>query len=51
MTGISTALGALPLGLTVALVINMALNWVTLMLGISVLTTLYGHLVERRPLG
>lgn len=27
-----------------------ALSWVTMMVGISLLTTLYGHLIERRPL-
>lgn len=31
--------------------LGVALAWAGLMLGLSLLTTLYGHLVERRPLG
>lgn len=30
--------------------LSLAVQWFTTMLGLSVLTTLYGHLVERRPL-
>ncbi len=29
---------------------EIAVQWVTLMLGVSILTTLYGHLIEKRPL-
>ncbi|WP_162617711.1 hypothetical protein [Yoonia maritima] len=32
------------------LVVNIFIQWVTLMVGVSVLTTLYGHLIEGRPL-
>ena len=31
-------------------VLNIALSWLTMMLGISVLTTIYGHVIEERPL-
>ena len=31
-------------------IIDLAIQWLTLMLGVSVLTTLYGHLIEKRPL-
>ena len=34
----------------VSLVLELAVNWLSTMIGISVLTTLYGHLVEGRPL-
>lgn len=34
----------------VGFVVQVVTGWVSLMLGISVLTTLYGHVVERRPL-
>ncbi len=34
----------------VALVADVAVNWTTLMVGVSILTTLYGHVVEGRPL-
>lgn len=34
----------------VGFVLNIALNWLTMMLGISILTTLYGHVIEDRPL-
>jgi hypothetical protein len=34
----------------VAQLLNLAVLWFTAMLGLSVLTTLYGHLVERRTL-
>lgn len=39
----------LPTGIVYYLVI-VAINWFTMMVGISLLTTLYGHLVEKRPL-
>ncbi len=39
----------LPTGLVYYAVI-VAINWFTMMVGISLLTTLYGHLVEKRPL-
>jgi len=31
-------------------VLNLIVNWISVMVGISILTTLYGHLVERRAL-
>lgn len=34
----------------VGLIISLIVNWFTLMVGISILTTLYGHLVENREL-
>lgn len=34
----------------IALIVQQVVNWFTLMVGLSVLTTLYGHLVEKRPL-
>ena len=39
-----------PPGDPLSLAVSIAGGWVTGMLGLSVLTTLYGHLVERRPL-
>ncbi len=36
---------------TIALVLDLAVSWITLMIGTSVLTTLYGVIVERRTLG
>jgi hypothetical protein len=39
----------LPTGIVYYLVI-LAINWFTMMVGISLLTTLYGHLIEKRPL-
>ncbi len=33
-----------------SLVAELAINWVSMMVGISVLTTIYGHVVEGRPL-
>jgi hypothetical protein len=36
---------------TVALVLDLVVSWITLMIGTSVLTTLYGVIVERRTLG
>lgn len=38
---------ALPL---VGSVLELALTWLTMMLGVSILTTLYGHVIEDRPL-
>ena len=34
----------------VAFAADVAVNWTTLMVGVSILTTLYGHVVEGRPL-
>lgn len=34
----------------VSYVINVAIQWATMMIGVSVLTTIYGHVVEGRPL-
>jgi len=38
---------AIPL---IASIISLAINWLTMMVGISILTTLYGHVIEKRPL-
>jgi len=38
---------AIPL---IASVISLGFNWLTMMVGISILTTLYGHVIEERPL-
>jgi hypothetical protein len=48
-TGISLVGAILPVSLAVLLTV--AANWVMLMVGISILTTLYGVIVERRTLG
>ncbi len=42
--------GALPLGTVGGLLVEGAITWITVMVGTSLLTTLYGHLVEERPL-
>lgn len=34
----------------IGFVLNLFVQWVTFMLGISILTTFYGHLIENRPL-
>lgn len=49
ITGIFVSLvgGAVPL---LGFALNVAVQWLTLMLGISILTTFYGHLIEKRPL-
>lgn len=39
--------GVLPI---IAIALDLVVNWVVMMLGISILTTLYGHLVEGRDL-
>lgn len=44
---VSLALRDLPF---VQLLIDLAMGWLTMMLGISILTTLYGHVIEGRPL-
>ena len=33
-----------------AFLIDLAVQWTILMLGVSILTTFYGHLIEKRPL-
>ncbi len=48
-TGASVVSSAMPQ--TVALVLDLVVSWITLMIGTSVLTTLYGVIVERRTLG
>jgi hypothetical protein len=48
-TGISLVGAILPAPL--AGLLSLATSWITLMLGISILTTLYGVIVERRTLG
>lgn len=42
--------GLLPLGTTGVLIVQGVVYWVTAMVGTSMLTTLYGHIVEGRPL-
>ena len=44
---LSPIYGVMPI---VAVVFDLGINWVVMMLGISILTTLYGHLVEGREL-
>lgn len=42
-----------PISMTLPIIgvaLELALTWLTMMLGISVLTTLYGHVIENRPL-
>jgi DMSO reductase anchor subunit len=46
---LSLALGQLGFSLATAL-LSIVVQWFTAMLGLSVLTTLYGALVQRRPL-
>jgi hypothetical protein len=48
-TGVSLVSSILPAALT--LVLDVIVSWVTVMVGTSVLTTLYGVIVERRTLG
>ncbi len=40
-------LGGIPI---VGQLVTLAVSWTTLMVGASILTTLYGHLVEKRDL-
>jgi hypothetical protein len=47
--GVSGIVGALSGGV-IAIIIEIAVNWVTLMIGTSILTTIYGNAVEGRPL-
>ena len=44
---LSPIYGVLPI---IAIALDLVVNWVVMMLGISILTTLYGHLVEGRDL-
>lgn len=44
------ALAAAPSSAVFGAVLSAVLSWATLMLGVAVLTTLHGHLVEERPL-
>lgn len=47
----TSLLGLIGAGLPlVAQVINLGVTWVFLMVGVSILTTLYGHLIEKRDL-
>lgn len=46
----TSILGLLPLGLIAGLVAQVAVTWITMMAGSSLLTTLYGHLAEGRRL-
>jgi len=34
----------------IGMLLSIAVQWTVLMLGVSILTTLYGHLIEKRPL-
>jgi hypothetical protein len=47
LMGVATLFGGLPL---VAFILRIIVQWTTMMVGISVLTTLYGHIVEGRSL-
>lgn len=44
---VSLALAGVP---ALQMVIDVAMTWLSMMLGISILTTLYGHVIEERPL-
>lgn len=46
----SLILGLLPLPMVLSLIVQLVITWITLMVGSSLLTTLYGHLIEKRPL-
>jgi hypothetical protein len=49
--GVTILLGPIMAGMPiVGTLINLAVNWVTLMVGVSILTTLYGHVIEGRDL-
>lgn len=43
-------LSLLPLPLIVGVIVQFVITWMTMMVGTSLLTTLYGHLIEKRPL-
>lgn len=46
-----SAIGTLAgLGMTVTIIASLALYWVSFMVGLSILTTFYGHLIEGRDL-
>jgi len=49
--GVTILLGPIMAGMpVVGTVINIIVNWATLMVGVSILTTLYGHVIEGREL-
>ena len=55
MMFLNSAAGLLPVLLAphlliISTVLNIAIQWVSIMIGISVLTTIYGHVIEGRPL-
>ncbi len=47
---IGLAGGALPLAGGVGVVLSLVLSWFGFMLGLSILTAIYGHVVDGRPL-
>ena len=49
VVGVATQ-GLYGLSPILGMVVDIFVQWVTLMVGVSVLTTLYGHLIEGRPL-
>lgn len=49
IAGVATQ-GLYGLSPILGMVVDIFVQWVTLMVGVSVLTTLYGHLIEGRPL-
>lgn len=49
LAGIGVGLGGAILPV-IGTLLDLFVNWLTLMLGVSILTTFYGHLVEKRPL-
>jgi len=48
---LQTPFGASGAGSVINLISSFFTQWISVMLGVSILTTLYGHLVENRPLG
>ncbi len=49
--GVALVLGVILSGIPlVSSIAELAINWLSMMVGISVLTTIYGHVVEGRPL-
>ena len=47
---LQTPFGTLSAGSVINLILSFITGWISVMLGVSILTTLYGHLVENRPL-
>lgn len=47
---VSVVIGAVFRGTVIFGVLDLVVNWISLMVGLSILTTIYGHMVEGRPL-